>query len=147
MDDHKVVSRQTWLEARRQFLVREKEFTRQRDELARARRALPRVKIEENYVFEGPNGARLAGRPVRRSEPAHRLSLHVRPWLDHGLQELLVLGRQLRQDHRTPQPARREHGGHLLGAPYQARPVSGAHGLALQVAVVGGAMASTRTLA
>ena len=35
-----VVSHDEWLEARKQLLFREKEFTRARDELSRARQAL-----------------------------------------------------------------------------------------------------------
>ena len=51
-----IVSRTQWLEARRALLAREKEHTRQRDELARARRELPWVRITEPYTFEGPGG-------------------------------------------------------------------------------------------
>jgi predicted dithiol-disulfide oxidoreductase (DUF899 family) len=50
------VSRAEWLVARRDFLAREKEFTRQRDALTAARRALPWVKIDKEYVFDGPKG-------------------------------------------------------------------------------------------
>ncbi len=37
-------------------LAKEKEFTRWRDELSRARRALPWTKVEKEYIFDGPNG-------------------------------------------------------------------------------------------
>lgn len=53
---HKVVSREEWVEARKAHLAREKEFTRQRDELSRQRRELPWVRVEKNYIFEGPDG-------------------------------------------------------------------------------------------
>ena len=53
---HKVVSREEWLQARKAHLEAEKAFTRQRDELARQRRELPWVKVEKNYIFEGPKG-------------------------------------------------------------------------------------------
>jgi predicted dithiol-disulfide oxidoreductase (DUF899 family) len=52
----KIVSRPEWLEARKDLLTREKELTRARDELAAARRELPMVKVEKEYVFEGPDG-------------------------------------------------------------------------------------------
>ena len=52
----KVVSRAEWLAARRTHLQREKELTRACDELHRQRRELPWVKVEKQYVFEGPNG-------------------------------------------------------------------------------------------
>jgi predicted dithiol-disulfide oxidoreductase (DUF899 family) len=51
-----VVSREQWLEARRQFLAREKEYTRARDALNADRRRLPMVKVDQDYVFEGPDG-------------------------------------------------------------------------------------------
>jgi len=56
MQDHAVVSRDAWLVARKDLLTKEKEFTRIRDELSAARRALPWEKIEKDYVFEGPEG-------------------------------------------------------------------------------------------
>jgi predicted dithiol-disulfide oxidoreductase (DUF899 family) len=52
----KVVSNEEWLTARQELLAKEKEFTRQRDELSQQRRELPRVKVEKNYVFDGPKG-------------------------------------------------------------------------------------------
>ena len=52
----KVVSRDEWLAARTAFLAREKEFTRLREELSRQRRALPWVRVEKRYVFDGPGG-------------------------------------------------------------------------------------------
>jgi predicted dithiol-disulfide oxidoreductase (DUF899 family) len=53
---HKIVSRDEWLAARKALLAKEKEFSKARDDLARQRRELPWVKVEKNYVFEGPNG-------------------------------------------------------------------------------------------
>ncbi len=53
---HKIVSHAEWIEARRQFLAKEKEFTRLRDQLSRQRRELPWERIEKQYAFEGPRG-------------------------------------------------------------------------------------------
>jgi len=53
---HKVVSQNEWLAARKALLAKEKEFTKARDQLSAARRDLPWVKVEKSYVFEGPNG-------------------------------------------------------------------------------------------
>jgi predicted dithiol-disulfide oxidoreductase (DUF899 family) len=53
---HTVVSEEKWLSARKELLQKEKEFTRQRDEISRLRRELPWVKVDNNYVFDGPNG-------------------------------------------------------------------------------------------
>lgn len=51
-----IVSEAEWLVARKDLLAREKEFTRQREALSAARRNLPRVKVEKNYIFNGPSG-------------------------------------------------------------------------------------------
>src|SRR5207302_4913902 len=56
LERHKVVAHDAWLEARKQFLVKEKEFTRLRDQLSQARRDLPWERVDKRYVFEGPNG-------------------------------------------------------------------------------------------
>jgi predicted dithiol-disulfide oxidoreductase (DUF899 family) len=54
---HSVVSNEEWLQARKALLEQEKALTRQRDELSRKRRELPWVKVETNYVFDGPQGS------------------------------------------------------------------------------------------
>jgi predicted dithiol-disulfide oxidoreductase (DUF899 family) len=51
-----VVSQTEWQAAREELLAREKEATRARDALAAERRRLPRVRIEQDYVFHGPAG-------------------------------------------------------------------------------------------
>jgi predicted dithiol-disulfide oxidoreductase (DUF899 family) len=56
MTDHRVVSRDEWIGARRRLLNKEKEFLRLRDQLSAERRELPWVRVEEQYVFEGPAG-------------------------------------------------------------------------------------------
>lgn len=62
--DHRIVTREEWLAARRQLLTEEKVFTRQRDELSARRRALPWVRIDEPYAFtdavSGRSGLTLA---------------------------------------------------------------------------------------
>jgi predicted dithiol-disulfide oxidoreductase (DUF899 family) len=52
----KVVSQKEWLAARKALLVKEKKFTRLRDQLSQERRQLPRVKVDKEYVFDGPKG-------------------------------------------------------------------------------------------
>jgi len=53
---HQVVPHKDWTAARLAFLEKEKAFTRARDELSAARRALPWEKVDKNYVFDGENG-------------------------------------------------------------------------------------------
>jgi len=56
MAPHRIASREDWLKARKALLDKEKAFTRERDALSAARRDLPWVKIEKDYVFDGPRG-------------------------------------------------------------------------------------------
>lgn len=51
-----IVSPQEWEAAREELLVKEKELTRARDALASERRRMPRMAVEKDYRFEGPNG-------------------------------------------------------------------------------------------
>lgn len=53
---HSVVSHEDWIAARKILLNKEKEFTRQRDEISRLRRELPWEKVQKRYEFEGPEG-------------------------------------------------------------------------------------------
>jgi predicted dithiol-disulfide oxidoreductase (DUF899 family) len=52
----RVVSREEWRAARESLLAKEKAATRARDALNAERRRLPMVKIEKDYVFDGPKG-------------------------------------------------------------------------------------------
>jgi predicted dithiol-disulfide oxidoreductase (DUF899 family) len=56
IENHRTVSRDEWLAARKGLLEKEKQFTRLHDELNTERRSLPWVKVSKEYVFEGPNG-------------------------------------------------------------------------------------------
>src|SRR2546423_1632231 len=61
MSHSEIVSETEWLVARKDLLSREKEFTRQRDALSAARRKLPWVKIDKEYIFDGPDGKETLG--------------------------------------------------------------------------------------
>jgi predicted dithiol-disulfide oxidoreductase (DUF899 family) len=58
MDLPTVVSREEWLTARRKLLAEEKAATRARDALNAARRRLPMVRVDKDYVFDTPDGER-----------------------------------------------------------------------------------------
>src|SRR4051794_20320452 len=75
----KVVSRDEWLNARKALLAKEKALTHQRDALNAERRRLPMVKIEKDYVFEGPNGEL---RLVDMFEGRRQLYIHHFMWID-----------------------------------------------------------------
>lgn len=51
-----IVSREQWLTARKKLLAEEKELTKHYDRVNAERRRLPMVKIEKEYLFNGPNG-------------------------------------------------------------------------------------------
>lgn len=53
---HPVVTEEDWVAKRRELLVKEKELTRQQDRIAAARRDLPWMKVDKQYVFDTPNG-------------------------------------------------------------------------------------------
>ena len=54
--DHAVVSQDRWIAERRTLMAHEKELTHLRDQIARERHALPWVRIDKDYVFDGPEG-------------------------------------------------------------------------------------------
>jgi len=56
MTMHEVVSKDEWVEARKRLLAKEKEFTRMGEQLSAERRALPWLRIDKQYTFDGPNG-------------------------------------------------------------------------------------------
>ena len=66
---HQVVSKDEWIRARKDLLAQEKALTRQREEVSRSLRALPWVKVDQDYVFHGAHGSvTLAGLFAGRSQ-------------------------------------------------------------------------------
>ncbi|HEY2505620.1 MAG TPA: DUF899 domain-containing protein [Streptosporangiaceae bacterium] len=51
-----VTTREKWLAARKELLVKEKQHTRERDALNAERRRMPMIEVDKDYVFEGPDG-------------------------------------------------------------------------------------------
>ena len=56
MADHRIGTREEWLEARLELLDAEKELTRRNDDLARQRQELPWVRIDKDYLFDTEHG-------------------------------------------------------------------------------------------
>src|SRR3979409_2723943 len=74
-----VAPREDWLPARKELLAREREVTHLRDAVNAERRRLPMVKVEKDYVFEGPAGeVRL--RDMFEGRP--QLYIHHFMWID-----------------------------------------------------------------
>lgn len=57
----KAVSREEWLVARKDLLAKEKALTRQYDEVSAARRELPWVRVEKDYIFDTLQGKQSLG--------------------------------------------------------------------------------------
>ena len=56
MKKPEIVSKQQWLDKRQALLVKEKQLTRLRDEVSQQRQAMPWVKVDKQYEFEGAIG-------------------------------------------------------------------------------------------
>jgi predicted dithiol-disulfide oxidoreductase (DUF899 family) len=56
MNAPRIVNAAEWERERKALLAKEKEFTRARDALSEARRALPWERVEKRYVFDAPSG-------------------------------------------------------------------------------------------
>ena len=56
MTPENIVSRDQWLDARRNLLAREKALTKERDAITASRQALPWMQLEKTYVFETDAG-------------------------------------------------------------------------------------------
>src|SRR5262249_54412845 len=74
---------------------------------------------------------------VPRPQPIADLSSHVRCGLERGLQELLVLGRQLQWHHAASETSRRRHGHGVACAGFEIEGLSEKDGLELRLGVVG----------
>ncbi|MGY4574663.1 DUF899 domain-containing protein [Bradyrhizobium pachyrhizi] len=61
MQQHNIVSREEWIAARKALMAGEKELTQAREALSRQRRELPWVKVDKDYVFDGPGGKMTLG--------------------------------------------------------------------------------------
>ena len=88
MNTPPIVSPQEWESAREDLLVKEKELTRARDALAAERRRMPRMAVEKDYEFDGPEEQ---GEPARPFEGRRQLIVYraffepgVAGWPEHA---------------------------------------------------------------
>ena len=115
MQNHKVVSSDAWLVARKEFLDKEKEFTRLRDQLSQQRRELPWVKVEKEYIFDGPNGKEtLAELFAGRSQLLVYHFMFDPSWTE-GCKSC-SFGAQLQRHDRPLKSSRRDDGDHFQGS-------------------------------
>jgi len=81
--NHAIVSREEWLDARKVLLARERAMTHELDALRAERRQLPWVRIEEPYVFEGPEGECTLGDLFRGRSQLAIYHFMLTPGSDH----------------------------------------------------------------
>ena len=58
MEQPRIVTRDEWVAARKELLIKEKAATRAHDALSAERRRLPMVKVDKTYTFDTPTGRR-----------------------------------------------------------------------------------------
>ncbi len=134
--EHKIVSQEEWLAARKELLKKEKEATRLLDQLSAERRKLPWVKVKKNYVFDAPGGkVKLADLFAGRSQLVVQHFMFGPDWQE-GCPSCSFMADHIDGYAPAPGRARRHDGGGLAGAAGQNRGVQKTHGLALQLGVV-----------
>jgi predicted dithiol-disulfide oxidoreductase (DUF899 family) len=77
--EHAVVEHEDWVAARTALLVKEKEFTRLRDELSRERRTLPWERVDKEFVFVGPDGSQTLAELFDGSDFNYDFGVSFRP--------------------------------------------------------------------
>lgn len=97
MEPNRIVSRDEWLVARKAHLAREKELTRLRDQVSAERRELPWVKVEKDYVFDGPDGKETLADLFDGRSQLIVYHVNVRAGMDGRVRWLLVPRRPYRR--------------------------------------------------
>ena len=133
---HRIVSRDQWLQERTAFLAKEKEMTRLRDRLAEERRTLPWVQVDKSLRVRHAGRQEDAGRPVRGPQPAHRQVLHAGAGPEGRLRRLLVRGRPRRRHAGASAEPRRLLRRGRAGAAGRDRGLQDAHGLELPLGLL-----------
>ncbi len=130
--EHKVVTQREWLKARKQLLAKEKKFSQVRDELNRHRRELPWVKVEKEYVFDGPNGKKrsLICSTAKASSLSTTLCLCR---AGARVARIVLLVGPLRRGDDAHRPARHDAGGDFARAIKRNSSVQEAHGMEVQL--------------
>jgi len=93
---NQVVSRQEWLEARTKLLEHEKALTRHRDLVSAERLRLPWVRIEKDYIFDGPEGKLTLSDLFQGRSQLHIKHFMMAPGAQHQ-----CVGCSLEVDHMT----------------------------------------------
>jgi predicted dithiol-disulfide oxidoreductase (DUF899 family) len=87
--DHRIGTREDWAAAREELLTREKEHTRVGDELARQRRELPWVRVDEDYRLDTDDVTMLfvSQAPLKKVQACKRRMGWDFPWVSSANSE------------------------------------------------------------
>ena len=133
--EHRVVSQEEWLAARKQLLRKEKEFTRFRDQLSAERRELPWVRWTRSTSSMGRTAKRRS--PICSTGAASSWSITSCSARDGSRVARAARSCPITSTAQlAPAAPRRHPAGGLAGAACADRGLQAAHGLALQVGVV-----------
>jgi predicted dithiol-disulfide oxidoreductase (DUF899 family) len=134
--DHKIVSRDEWLAARKAHLKNEKALTRLRDLVAAERRALPWVKVEKHYLFDTPDGKKTLAGLFEGAQPADRSPFHVEMGSGSRVRQLLPGGRSRGRRDRPSGESRCDICSRVPGAVGETASLQQADGLEGEVGIV-----------
>ena len=107
---NKIVSDGEWVEARKELLKKEKEFTALRGQLSQQRRNLPWVAVNKKYVFEGPKGKQTLSELIDGRSQLIVYHFMFDPSWDEGCLHCSFLGGQLQRNYCALEPKRCDHG-------------------------------------
>ena len=125
----KVASREEWLAARKELLVKEKQLTRQSDALAAERRNLPWVKVDKEYAFDTPKGKKtLADLFDHRSQLIVYHFMFGPEWKE-GCHGCSMISDQHRRWYAAPGEPGCDAAGGVARAPVKDRGIQETHGL------------------
>ena len=137
MQPHQIVSREEWIAARKAHLAHEKEYTQARDRLSAERRALPWVKVDKSYVFDGPGGRQtLADLFAGGSQLVVQHFMFAPDWTE-GCKSCSFWADGFERMIPSSRGARHHAGRDLARTLAEAGGVQGADGLDLQLGVLG----------
>ena len=148
MTSHTVGTRDEWVAAREQLLVREKQHTRLGDEIARQRRDLPWVRLEKEYRLDTDDGEKAIGDLFDGRSQLLVYHFMFGPSYEAGcpVNSSIAGGHQHRR--RAPAPARsgRDVPARLAGAAGEATGLQATDGLGSSLGLSCGAPTSISTL-
>ena len=126
-----------WLAERKALLAREKELTRLRDEIARERRALPWERVDKDYVFDTLEGQRSLADLFDGRRQLLVQHFMLGPGWEQGCPSCSFMADHIDGMQRAPGAPRHLLRGRLARAAGRDRALPAAHGLEVQLGLVG----------